>query len=411
MYSAPAGLFNPIFYTETYEANIISFTHEGLTTQNDKLEFIPSLAKSWEMKKDQTEITFSLEEGVMWHDGVEFTADDVVFTYQTMADPDYVAAGGVRTSYVAPLLGYEAYVNGETDVFEGVVADSKYQVTFKFKETAVTPFDTTGFSIIPKHIFENIAVLDMPEAPESRDPGKVIGTGPFAFSDMVEREQYVLSRHEEYWQGAPLLDKIVWKVIAQSVMTGLLEKGELDFIASPNGIPPADYDMVKDFENIHIIEQADFGYQILGFKHNHRTTEDVEAKVINPDNWVPNEKLSNPKVRQAIAYAVDREGLVQGLLHGKGQPINSPIAVQFWAYDDNAAVNYTYDTEKSGQILDELGYVDVTGDGLEKIRKAMNGFSILTIRLEMNYVKGLRQLFNSNLKKSASRLIYVNRKR
>ena len=94
------------------------------------------------MNEDQTEITFSLEEGVKWHDGVEFTADDVVFTYQTMADPDYVAAGGVRTSYVEPLLGYEAYVNGETDVFQGVVADSEYQVTFKFKETAVMPFDT-----------------------------------------------------------------------------------------------------------------------------------------------------------------------------------------------------------------------------------------------------------------------------
>ena len=75
-------------------------------------------------------------------------------------------------------------------------------------------------------------------------------------------------------------------------------------------------------------------------------------------------------MRQAIAYAIDREGLVgEGLvqgLHGHGQPINSPIAVQFWAYDDNAAVNYTYDPEKAGQMLDELGYVDVTGDGFRE---------------------------------------------
>ena len=67
-----------------------------------------------------------LEEGVKWHDGVEFTANDVVFTYQAISDPDYVEAGGVRTNFANPLLGYEEYSSGETDKFEGVVADGDY---------------------------------------------------------------------------------------------------------------------------------------------------------------------------------------------------------------------------------------------------------------------------------------------
>lgn len=368
MHTAPAGMFNPIFYEETYEANILDFTHEGLTTQNDELDFIAALAKDWETNEDQTEITFTLEEGVKWHDGEEFTADDVVFTYTAIADPDYVAAGGVRTNYVEPLLGYQAYVDGETDEFAGVVADSDYQVTFKFEEPNVMPLYYTGFSIIPEHIFKDIPVADIPKAAESLEGGKVIGTGPFKFTEMIEREQYVLDRHEDYWQGTPNLDQIVWKIVQQSVMTGLLEKGEIDFIAAPSGIDPADYDMVSGYDNVEIIEQADFGYQLLGFKLNHRTAEDVEAGTIEPGNWVPNEKVADPKVRQAIAWAIDRDGLVgeghgQGLLHGHGQPINSPIAVQFWAYDENAAVNYTYDPEKAEEMLDELGYVDVNDDG------------------------------------------------
>ena len=368
MHTAPAGMFNPIFYEETYEANILDFTHEGLTTQNDELDFVAALAKDWETNEDQTEITFTLEEGVKWHDGEEFTADDVVFTYTAIADPDYVAAGGVRTNYVEPLLGYQAYVDGETDEFAGVVADSDYQVTFKFEEPNVMPLYYTGFSIIPEHIFKDIPVADIPKAAESLEGGKVIGTGPFKFTEMIEREQYVLDRHEDYWQGTPNLDQIVWKIVQQSVMTGLLEKGEIDFIAAPSGIDPADYDMVSGYDNVEIIEQADFGYQLLGFKLNHRTAEDVEAGTIEPDNWVPNEKVADPKVRQAIAWAIDRDGLVgeghgQGLLHGHGQPINSPIAVQFWAYDENAAVNYTYDPEKAEEMLDELGYVDVNDDG------------------------------------------------
>lgn len=368
MHTAPAGMFNPIFYEEAYEANILDFTHEGLTSQNESLEFIPNLAKSWEPNEDQTEITFQLEEGVKWHDGEEFTAHDVVFTYKAISDPDYVAAGGVRTNYVEPLLGYEEYVNGETDEFVGVVADSDYQVTFKFAEPNIMPLYYTSFPIIPEHIFSDIPVAEIPEAPESLDAGKVIGTGPFKFTEMIEREQYVLERHDDYWKGKPNLDKLVWKIVQQSVMTGLLEKGEIDFIALPGGIDPADYDMVNEYDHVTLIEQADFGYQLLGFKHNHRTAEDVEAGVIEPDNWVPNEKIADPKVRQAIAWAIDRQGLIgeghgQGLLHGHGQLINSPIAVQFWAYDENAGTNYTYDPEKAEEILDELGYVDVDGDG------------------------------------------------
>ena len=173
------------------------------------------MAKDWKISEDQTEITFYLEEGVKWHDGEEFTAHDVVYTYQAISDPEYVKAGGIRTTYVEPLLGYEDYVSGESDEFLGVVADSDYQVTFKFEEPSVIPLYYTGFTIIPKHIFENIPVADIPAAPESLDAGKVIGTGPFKFTEMIEREQYILEKHEDYWQGAPHLDKLVWKVVQE----------------------------------------------------------------------------------------------------------------------------------------------------------------------------------------------------
>ncbi|WP_427902231.1 peptide-binding protein [Ornithinibacillus xuwenensis] len=366
MYSAPAGMFNPIFYEEAYEANILSFTHESLVSQNESLEFIPGLAKEWETNDDQTELTLYLEEGVTWHDGEEFTADDVVFTYKSIADPDYVAAGGIRTAYVEPLLGYEEYVNGETDEFQGVVAVDDYTVTFKFAEPNINPLYYASFTIIPEHVFSAIPVAEMPEASESRDPGKVIGTGPFKFTEMVEREQYVLERHDGYWQGTPYLEKIVWRVVAQSVMTGLLESGEVDFIADPNGIPPADYETVQALGNIEIIEQPDFGYQILGFKQNHRTAEDVESGALNPENWVPNEKIADPKIRQAIAYAINREGLIEGLLYGRGAILNSPIAKQFWAYDESETMNYGYDPDMAGSILDELGYVDTNDDGFRE---------------------------------------------
>lgn len=362
MHTAPTGQFNPIFYEEAYEANIIEFTFESLFTQNAELEYETNgLAEDFEINEEHTEMVVHLREDVKWHDGEVLTADDVVFTYQAIADPDYEAAGGVRTNpYVSPLLGFEEYRAGDTDEFKGVVAEDELTVVFHFEEPSIHPQYIANFPIIPKHVYEDIPVADMPDADESLKPGALIGTGPFKFTEMVEREQYVLERHEDYWQGTPYLESIVWRIIEESVIPGLLETGEVDFVAEPGGIPPSEYELVSGFDHVEIIEQADFGYQLLGFKHNHRTTEDVEAGLIEPDNWVPNEKMPQ-EVRQAIAYAIDRDAIVgsghgEGLLHGRGQPINSPIAPQFWAYDDEAAIDYTYDPDKAAEILDDAGY-------------------------------------------------------
>ncbi|WHX26297.1 ABC transporter substrate-binding protein [Virgibacillus halodenitrificans] len=366
MGTAPGGVFNPIFYTDSYEEKMLEFTHESLVTQNDKLEFTPQLAEEWTISEDQTEVTFNIRKDVKWHDGEDFTADDVVFTYQTLMDPSYVASGGLRTIFVEPLKGYESYSKGETDKFEAVVAEDEYTVTFKFDQPNASLLYYTSFPIIPKHIFADMPIADIIKAPESRDPEKVVGTGPFKFSSMVERESYEMVRHDDYWQGKPYLEKVEWKIVEPSVMIGLLEKGDIDFIAQPDNIPAADFEQVAGNENIKTIKQPDFSIDVLGFKLNHRTAKDVQNKAINPDNWKVNEKIANPKVRQAIAYAINREGIVKGLLFGQGEVVESPIPRKFWAYDDEAVNHYDFDQEQAKSILDEEGYVDTDGDGMRE---------------------------------------------
>ena len=366
MDTAPAGVFNPIFYQEAYEANILDFTHEGLVSQNEELGFEPNLAKECTINEDQTEITLKLEEGVTWHDGEPFTAEDVVFTYKAISSPGYVEAGGIRTDYAVRLLGYEAFNSGETDEFEGVVAEDDLTVTFKFAEPNVTILKDVSFSIIPEHIFGDVPIAEIPSHPATLNAGEVIGTGPFQFTEMLEREQYVLTKHADYWNGEPYLDQIVWRVVDQSVMLGLLENGEIDFIADPNGVPAADFETVEALDHVKIIEQTDFGYQLMGFKMNHRTDADVESGALNPDNWVPNEDMSVQLIRQAMAYAIDRQAIVDNLLYGHGSVINAPVAQQFWAYDESATTAYEYDPEKANALLDEAGYVDTNDDGFRE---------------------------------------------
>lgn len=363
MDTAPTGQFNPLFYTEAYESNIISFVYETLVSQNENLEYEPWLAESWEHNEDHTVYTFHLRQDVTWHDGEPFTADDVVFTYKTLASPDYVAAGGVRTYVVQRLLGFEEFSSGETDEFKGVVAVDDYTVEFHFTEPNVIALADAAFYIVPEHVFADVPVAEIPEHEASLMPEKVIGTGPFKFTDMVEGEQYVLTKNEDYWAGAPNLDSVVWKVVSGQVILGQLESGEIDFVADPTGFAPADYEQVAAMEHVEIIEEPDFGYQILGFVHNFRTEEDIEAGVINPDNFVPNPDLQDKRVRQAIAYAIDREALIEALLHGHGTVMNSPIAPQWWVFDGDTPEQYEYDLDKAKALLEEAGYKDVDGDG------------------------------------------------
>ncbi len=361
MDTAPAGIFNPVFYQDQYENNILLLTHEQLLTQDKNLEFKPNLAKSWEFNDDHTEATFHLQENVKWHDGEPFTADDVVFTYKTIASPGYVEAGGVRTQYVERLVGYQEFSTGKTKDFEGVVAVDDHTVKFKYAKPNVLALADASFFIIPEHVFKDVAIADMPKVAASTK--EVIGTGPFKLKEIIEGEQYVLERNDDYWQGKPYLDSIVWKVVDQSVILGLLESGEVDFVADPTGIQAADYETVDANDNLKIIEQPDFGYQVMGMMHNHRAKGD---KTLDPSKWIENKKLSNPKVRQAIAYAIDRNYLIKGLLNGKGVVQNSPMATQFSAYDDKTPEQYAFNKEKAKALLDEAGYKDKNGDGFRE---------------------------------------------
>lgn len=359
MDTAPSGQFNPIFYEEAYEANIIEFVYEGLVGQDENLEFIPSLAKEWTFNDDQSEVTFKLQENAKWHDGEPFTADDVVFTYKMLSSPGYAEAGGIRTYIAENLLGYKEYSEGTSTEFQGVEKVDDHTVIFKFAAPNVKALGDAAFPIIPEHIFGSMDVADMPSAPESREAGKVIGTGPFKFTEMVQGEQYVLAKNAEYWNGEPYLDQVVWKVVDQAVILGLLETGEIDFVANPNGFQAADFETVDAMPNVEIVEQPDFGYQIMGFMMNH-------GPIMDKTKWKENPKVKDPKVRQAIAYAIDRQALIDGLFYGRGSVINSPIATQFDAYDDKNPPQYKHDPEEAKKLLDEAGYVDKDGDGFRE---------------------------------------------
>ncbi len=319
MFSPPENLFNPILYTSLYDAHILEITHEGLVQQNEDFSFAPELAEDWSFNDDNTELTYTLRQDVKWHDGEDFTADDVVFTFTSIADPEYGAAGGVRQEYVNTLVGYEEYSSGETDVFEGIEKVDDYTVTFKFNEPNVQALANTSIDLMPEHKFADVPVSEMASHSSSIDVGEIIGTGPFQLTEVLENEQYVLTTNEDYYLGAPKLDSITWKVVSASVAAGMLEQGELDYI--PRDFPAADVATIEGSDSLTIFEQPQLGYQYLGLKINHGPNDSLT----DPDTWELNEKLQNVEFRQAIVHAIDRQSFVDGFLRGHGELLDAPF--------------------------------------------------------------------------------------
>lgn len=357
MMSPPDNLFNPIYYTSMYDSHILEITHEALVQQNEEFEFIPELAEDWEFNDDNTELTYYLREDVSWHDGEDFTADDVVFTFTSMADPDYAGAGGIRQNFVNTLVGYEDYVSGESDTFSGVEKVDEYTVKFTFDQPSVKALADTSMDIMPEHIFADVPVADIPSHSASIDPGEIIGTGPFQLTEALENEQYVLTKYEDYYLGDPKLDSITWKIVSAPVVAGMLEQGELDFV--PRDFPAADVETIDGNNDLTIFEQPQLGYQYLAFKINHGPNDSLT----DPETWEPNEKLEDVEFRQAIVHAIDRQSFVDGFLRGHGEVLDAPFPEASWAYNPDAVEGLAYDPALAEQKLADAGYEDVNGDG------------------------------------------------
>ncbi|MBP3039070.1 peptide ABC transporter substrate-binding protein [Bacillaceae bacterium Marseille-Q3522] len=360
LYAAPSGVFNPTLYSETNEAYVIDFVYESLAELDENLAWKPLLAKDWSFEDDNKTLVFHLQDNVTWHDGEPFTANDVKFTYEVIADQEYT---GVRQDYAADLVGFEEYNSGQAEELSGVEVVDKHTVKFHFKEPNVLALFRASMDIIPEHIFNKYAVKDLPAASEVVDFEKLIGTGPFKASETVTNESYSLVRNEDYWQGKPYLDGVVWRVVNQDLASGLLENGEVDVLM---GVSSQDYEIVSSLENVEMYEAPAVSYQWLGFKLNRRPQEDIAAKVINPEHYLPNEKFQDINLRQAIAYSINREGIAEGLLEGHGTVINGHIPPSSWAYNEDELNPYSYDPGKAKEILDDAGYEDVDGDGFRE---------------------------------------------
>lgn len=256
-------------------------------------EFVPDLATSWEMASDGLSITFHLAEGVKWHDGEPFTANDVSFTFHTAL---LTEAGSTSAAKWGSLIkGAVDFQEGRTETAEGIQVLDDHTIRFEFAKLNVgillefaSPW---GMYIAPAHVFEGLEPEEYAQTKQATE--MPIGTGPFILTENVAGSHTVYQRNEEYFKGAPLLDAIVMRTIGDtSVQLIEMEKGAIQWITWLNA---SDKDNLEDAKAVPgvVVE-----YQ------------DTPAAMFYAITYA-DEQLGDPRFRQALAFALDRDALAE----------------------------------------------------------------------------------------------------
>ena len=343
---APEGLFIPGFAGSAMDSEVNGFIHDGLLTVNENMEYVPNLAEF--ETEDNKVYTFTLKEGVKWHNGEELTMEDWQFALEVIAHPDY---DGPRYDMVSGIDGVDEYHKGDADTISGFELKDDYTAVITFKEAKVNNIENLWTDPMPKAELKDIEVADLSSSPQVRE--NPVGLGPFKVKEIKQGEYVSLERYDDFWEGKPKLAEVLIKVIDPSLTLGALQNGEIDIM----GIRPDDVAELENLDHIRVVEQEGLGYSYIGFRFGHYDKENRTA-VADYD------KFADKKLRQAMFYALDRESIVESYLSGKATIVNTPIPSVHWIVaDESELTQYDYDPEKAKQLLEEAGYKDVDGDG------------------------------------------------
>lgn len=319
---------NPITATDHNAAQLRMFVlFMPLIQYDEELEPVPYLARSWELNEDTSAITFHLRDDIYWHDGVKTTAYDVAFSYEMVTHPE---SGYPNTAFW-------------THYGEGVAVDSfTFRVEMEPHAEYMDPW--RSFAPVPRHVLEGVPPAELRNHPFSTT--QPLGNGPFRFVSRAVGQNWVFAANEDHPEelgGRPYLDRLVYRFIPES--TSLLTElftGAVDYYIAPAASQAA---QIESHPNARLLSFPDRAFVIIGWNQRREPFDDV-------------------RVRRALTMAIDRQGIVDGIVYGFGEVANSTVPPFFWQHDPAAGSDLEHDLEAARALLAEAGWEDRDGDGL-----------------------------------------------
>lgn len=296
----------------------------------------PLLATGYDVSEDGLVYTLHLREGVKWHDGEPFTAEDVAYSLEARLNPNLRPLNESRQGRT--VIDLLAYNRGEADAISGMEIIDEYTIQFTLESPdAGLPhlwFAGEFPEIVPKHILETLAQDELMNGTAAYWYTDAVGTGPYKFV-RYETDQYIeYERNEDYWGGAPGPEKLFMKIASPEVAIVLLQQGELDFV---NPLQLTEVSRLEADPSVNILV-ADNNAQWYGLEINYYTQDGF---------W------RNPKAKQALLYAIDRQAYVDSILQGYGTVRHS--FYDGTAYACPTMTEYNYDPEKAKAMFEEIG--------------------------------------------------------
>ncbi len=299
-----------------------SLMFNSLVKKDEKFDYVPELASKIDRSEDGLTFTFTLRDGVTFHDGRPFTSADAKYTLDTVLASTFAKAasffegvGATRTAYVKSVDAPDAHtlVIRLNSPWTGLLAN------------------LVAIAIIPKDSYES----------QKTHP---LGTGPFKFKSYDQSQQVVdMEANPNYWDGPTQIAVLRARVISDSnALQAELQSGRVDIAPLPTSLSP---DAIKGLganSNLTV-------HQFAGSNLNLLTFNTAEPP------------LDNVKVRQAIAYAINRESMIRDLVLGQGKIAHSILPEESWAYTPGQT--YHYDPAMAKKLLDDAGFRDPDGDG------------------------------------------------
>ncbi|WP_289041170.1 ABC transporter substrate-binding protein [uncultured Aliiroseovarius sp.] len=319
---------DPHWSTLGSQAEALRHVFDTLVDVDEKLQLKPGLAVSWE-PIDDTTWEFKMREGVKFHDGTDFTAEDVKFSIERIP----------QVTGPMPMTLYTKYVDSVE-----VVDDLTLRVSTKGMAPSL-PNDFTRLFVVPSE-------TGMEAGNEEFNSGeKAIGTGPFTFVSWEPKGDLVVEKFDGYWGEEVAWDKVTRREIPDdAARVAALKSGQVDLI---NYVPATDYLSMQNDDSVETFV-SDSVY-ILNIAP---VVKDEEPQPIKVDGKeVEGNPLQDLRVRKALDLAINRDVLVNVVLEGLGTPANQLMPEGFFGYSDKLPKR-EYNVEKAKELLAEAGYPD-----------------------------------------------------
>ncbi len=313
---------DPALSTDVPTGRAVGYVFDGLARFTPDAQIVPDLARDWILSPDGLTYTFHLRTGVKFHDGRPFSARNVISSFQRALDP---ATKGGRGWPLYPIAGAKAYADGKAKTVSGLTAPNDSTVVIKLSEP---------FAIFPKLLAMPVASI-VPDSVPSNFGEHPIGTGPWKFTEWKHDDYLLFAKNASYWGGAPKADSLRARIVPEpSTAVAEFESGNVDVLYVPEG-ETRNWEETDDKKAM--LESAP-ALRMLYIAIN--TTRGP---------------LSDPRVRQALNYATDARGILEGILSGRGN-LAAGVIPPSLPGGDSTRKGYARNVAKAKQLLAEAGH-------------------------------------------------------